>query len=241
MAWAHVQSTSVFNTSPANSNNLSFASNVVAGNLLIVVAPTYFDSGGSQVVPNGGVTDSQGNTYTRQVNVDGVTDTLGSISIHTAIAGSSGACTVTVNATGATSYHSIEIHEYSGISTAVPEGANGQRNASSTSAPTPAVSSTTANALVFAAMTYTGSTTTISAAATGYTQRTEGETGSSYMPGHDADKDGGAAGSQTATWTLGAARESLCILAIFTPSGGGGGGTARRYLAVLGVGGSRAI
>lgn len=224
MAWAHVQSTSVANTTPAGSNNLSYGSNVTAGNLLVVVAATYVATG-SQVVPNGGVTDSQGNTYTRQTNADGITDAGGSLSVHTALAGSTGACTVTVNATGSSDYHSISIHEFSGISSATPEAVNSQRNAAATSAPSPSISSSSANALIFGAMSYTGAVTTISTAATGYTQRTEGEDGASYMPFNTGDKDGGAAGSQTATWTLGAARESLCAILALTPTGGGGGGS----------------
>jgi len=87
MAIALIQERS--SASSADNQSLAFNSNVTAGSLLLVAIR---ESGGSGTI-NPSVTDSQSNTYTKLAN--GLGSTPGTIALYGAVAGSSGACTVT--------------------------------------------------------------------------------------------------------------------------------------------------
>lgn len=99
MAWAHVQSTG------ANATSKAFASNVTSGNLLICVSGSGADISG--------VTDTQGNTYTKRSGRY-VAGYLSSCYIWQAIAGSTGANTVSLSGTFGAGFDGLAIGEFSG-------------------------------------------------------------------------------------------------------------------------------
>src|SRR5262245_61471893 len=84
----------------------AFASNVVSGNKLVCLVQTY-----SQAMNATGVTDSQGNTYTKQAEAAAISPGGGSLAIFDATAGSSGANTVTYTGTGGSNFFEIAICE----------------------------------------------------------------------------------------------------------------------------------
>src|SRR6266542_6876896 len=101
-----VQSAGSTRSGSGTTHTQAFGSNVVAGNLLVVCAATWNRDCGT-----GSVTDSEGNTYTRQVSE--ATSGFITSAIYTATAGSSGACTVTLTPSAAT-WMALAIAEVSG-------------------------------------------------------------------------------------------------------------------------------
>jgi hypothetical protein len=93
----HIQSTGSTRSGSGTTHTQAFASNVVAGRL-IVAMPAIWNT----PQPTGAITDSQGNTYTLRTrrttrNTGGE---FQSVAYYTAIAGSSGALTVTATMSG---------------------------------------------------------------------------------------------------------------------------------------------
>lgn len=89
MAITQVQAVGGTRSGSGTTFTRSFGSNVVAGNLLVASCVTW-----NRDLPSTGVTDSQGNTYTRRVFV---LDSGNNVcALYTATAGSSAACTVTM-------------------------------------------------------------------------------------------------------------------------------------------------
>lgn len=209
-----VQSVSV-QVSAVDSRALAFNSNVTAGNFIVVVTATYHHTGTNGNVLQGGVTDGLSNSYTRQTGVQGVTDTAGWLTIHTAQSIIGGACTVTVNPNDTSADISIILVELSAIDTTSPyDTSNSQRNASAGTGVSPSLALTTSNEMVICGMTHVGAGQTISAPATGFTQIEENESVTA-MPYNVGYKVITSPGSQAATWTLGGTAETLCgIIAI---------------------------
>lgn len=124
----------VFTDNPASPSTVAFTNNVVAGNLLVAAFGRATNS-----TPT--VTDSQGNTYTlRRSHYDAGNDYR--LDIWTAIAGSSGACSITITAAGG-SAEAIRA-EFAGPFAAAPfdvaNSANGNSASASSGNVTPAVS-----------------------------------------------------------------------------------------------------
>jgi len=90
---------------------VAFASNVAAGDLLVIVAGSGFCG------PAGGLgtpTDTQSNTWTQAVNSSNVNDNT-QVVLWYALAAASGACTVTLPAGSGTGAIEVLIAEYSGV------------------------------------------------------------------------------------------------------------------------------
>lgn len=149
MSISLVQNTS---SNPAASNpTLVFASNVTAGNLLIV-AVNYIASGAVT-----SVTDSQGNTYTAcgtELSANNAGAWWGKIFL--ALAGSTGANTVTVNS-GSNLINNVFIYEFSGVSA---QDQFGSAFGSGTAVDSGGVTTSAANEALFGFYWATGASTT---------------------------------------------------------------------------------
>src|SRR5438309_1511819 len=121
MAWAFVQSAASASQTPATATmTKAFTSNVTAGNRILVWTDSQAASGQVPGTP----TDSQGNTYTQLVGTT-YNGTAGTFRLYSAVAGSTGACTVSLGI-GTISLSSSElgftIEEYSGLDTSAGTG-----------------------------------------------------------------------------------------------------------------------
>jgi hypothetical protein len=115
----YVQSTNYSSGSTTvTSHALAFASNVTAGDLIVVALGWGFTGTANYGPPT--ITDSQGNTYTKvpaggtnmyqaSTNLPGY-----AMGVYYATAGSTGVCTITVTPPVSTNYFRMAIHEYSG-------------------------------------------------------------------------------------------------------------------------------
>lgn len=188
--WDHLQSRSV-DSGTGTSATLAFLSNVVAGSPIIVAVRT----GGTAADPV--ITDSQGNTYTRDVLQSAGTDHQ--LSVHRAIAGSSAACTVTLTTNSASRRWAI--HEFDAASTTVTKDqhANAEGVASPSDSGATATTSS-ASELLFGACSV--------ANVTSYTP-SDGATTRQEIPAAPNAKLGtssravSSTGTYSATWTLG--------------------------------------
>ena len=154
--WTRIQGTGVAVNAGGPNEPLTFASNVTAGNLLIVnvVGWTFSSS------PTLTVTDSQGNTYTQDATLQ-TNYTVGSFvtsSIFRAIAGSTGANTVTV-ASSPSSFLSFGIEEVRPPSGVVAVDASSTGTGSSTTASTGNLSLSQVDYIVFGMDVHTNSLT----------------------------------------------------------------------------------
>lgn len=202
-----------------NSEVLAFPSNVTAGNLLVVMAHSYNQG----IYPT--VTDSQGNTYTTQVQ-DSDADGFIRSNINTATAGSSAANTVTVTVTGGSndSRIGIVIYEYSGTDGSFLTASN--KGNSSTASITSTTFRTSEPIAVFVCQITT--TTTGWVAATGFTSQfgATNTTGTNAPTKFDEQVASWGGGATTISTTLGASERWVIIVlgfavisALFVESG----------------------
>lgn len=193
-------------TSAAQNNvdsvGLAFPLNVTAGNLLVVMGGQD-DAGGPTAV-----TDSQGNTYTVFQSGAG-----GFIAI--AVAGSSGACTVTVNPDTTSTDFSFTINEYSGQH-ATPLHVDDGETTGTDISPTATLTTTVDACLILAVMSHSGADTAIVPPAGSFTEIGQEPTGGVTGDPHSAVHQLGAAiGDVTPLWILSASRTwSVYMLAI---------------------------
>jgi hypothetical protein len=204
------------------STALAFTSNVTAGNLLIAVVASFGTT--TQSTP----TDSQSNAYTRRAQENpGTGDEI--VSIYSAVAGSTGANTVTAAISPADTIH-LHIYEANSVDTFDQPGTNAQ---ASTTAGTVSTGSATTNAneLVLAAFAQ-GNAQSTWTFGTGYTA---GET--TAATSNDCCfteyKVVSTTGTQTATATASVSAPISGAIATFYA---GSGATIKHYLGLLGVG-----
>lgn len=198
----------------------AFASNVVAGSLIWVGIVK-----NSQQPVAGEVTDGQSNTYTQDtVSAGGFYS-----AIYTAVAGSSGALTVTYTSE-LSDFVSIAIAEFSPGSDTWSTTAANRRDGTPVSASgndaAPAsgnITTTTANVTV-GVMTQNEGSTSITPGGS-YTQIYENENVTNSMPISAEYKLNASSGTENATWSMGATRLWRASAAAYkvTVSGGGGG------------------
>jgi hypothetical protein len=197
MAISYLQSRLTYGTGATVA--LAYSSNVAAGSLLVVII-TQWRSGG--ITADSTVSDSQGNSYAKAGNRLG-TPTGMSLEFWYAFAGSSGACTVTVDPQSNST--SVAIHEFSGITNTTPIDVQDQ-NTGNTSTPSGGpITTTNASDLLFAAVTTdawgAANTETITPDAD-YTQMQEYEDGDSYSVVNTQYRIVSATLTDTANWTL---------------------------------------
>lgn len=111
MPWTRVQAISAHRSTSSNTQALAFGSNVVAGNVLVAFVGWNGASGTASVA------DSQGNTWTQATSAAGSGATTASEQAFTAVAGSSGACTVTATTSATWPQADLHIAEESGLDT----------------------------------------------------------------------------------------------------------------------------
>lgn len=214
MAIAFVQKTSSESTNSSSARTLAYPSNVAANGLLVVVVATYNNATATVTV-----TDSQGNTYS-QADAYRTTSTT-RISLWYAVAGSSGANTVTVTPS-ASIYMTLGIHEYSGGDTSAPlRSATGQTGGSDNNPLTGTVTASSGD-MVFGC--YAQPTiVSHSTVASPFTLRMD-QIGLTAIGAASAD-DVAATGSEGASFTISSGNATWAAIgASFKPSGGGGGG-----------------
>lgn len=205
MAIAFVQSD--YNEGNGSSTTIAqaFGSNVTAGNLL--VACLCRDGGGNTV----SVTDSQGNTWQRDEQLDSTQH----IEIWSTIAGSTGANTVTATFSSGQANRRLAIHEYSGVTTSSWKDVSANNHNSSTSTPTStAVTPNQDNSLFVGALTPTTvAVFTAPGAGSGFTEREEGP--SDGFQSQDFIQ--GTAASKASTWSLDTADPANCLVVVYKP------------------------
>lgn len=187
--WDHVQSRSV-DSGTGTSATLAYNSNIVAGNLLVIAVR----SGGTAANPV--ITDSQGNTYTRHVLQTEGTDHQ--TSIHSAIAISSAACTVTLTTGSVTRRWAI--HEYDSAGTTVTKDQHASAQGDSTT-PSSGNTATTSSAseLLFGASSCEN--TSGFTPGTNYTERQE-QPASPNAKIDTEDRVVSGTGTYAADWTI---------------------------------------
>lgn len=194
---------------------VAFTSNVTAGNL--IVGGVSWD--GNFTVS--GVTDSQGNTYTVETPIKDGSNTIGIGIFHT-IAGSSGACTVTVTLTGNANRKAAIIHEVSGVAaSSYRDQYAGQSQSNpgtgSNAVTSGSVTTTTDGQYIFG---FTGDAgySTGKAAGTGFTLR---ETDAGMDIASSEDQIQTSAGSIAATFTIDGFAVIATAICTFKAAGGG--------------------
>jgi hypothetical protein len=227
MPWSVVQHKQAGGTTAAQSSlATTLASPLTAGNTVAVLVSM------GQVPPAAGVTDNQGNTYTRRQLGSAADSTSARVAIYTAynVASNGGACTITLTPSG-TAFMLFDAVELSpgvaGGSVSVDVSGGGGSGTATTSPATASVTSTTTNGIALAAMSNLSNinqpyTTT----AAGWTQLDADGNGSSDQTGAFSYRLLGAAGAQACTWSTGtdAGGYDACIVVLTVTGGGGGGG-----------------
>lgn len=210
---------SEFNENGAGSTTIAqaFASNVTAGNLIVIAFSR--DTGSTA-----SVADTLGNTYARAFEVDEIQH----IEVWYARNIAGGACTTTVTFSASQANRRLAIHEYSSMDTSasVLDAATGRREAAGTTTPssgniTPSVD----GCLIFGAMTPTQNAVTTTPG-TGYTEREESPTDGFQSE----DRTQATAAAIAATWTISLSDRPDCIVAAFRPASGGGTSILRQIM-----------
>lgn len=202
MAWAFVQAaTKDAGTSPLT---LAFPSNVVAGNLLLVLVSHATSS-------NASISDTRGSTWAKATDhYNAGNDYKGEL--WYALAASSGANTVTVTVTGGS--NELIIAEYSGAAGASVLDVVANAEGTSTAADAGAMTTTVNGDLIVAGTLSLGAIT----AATGFTQDKSltGTTANLAL----AEQVQGTAGAVHAKATISPSSFWVCLGASFKPAGG---------------------
>lgn len=191
MAIAVVQSAK---TITAGNTAAASLTGVAAGNMMLVWAAVF---PGNTLTAT--CTDNQGNTYTQSYIQN---DTTTGVMIFSYYAKNivGGSVTVTVDPAGGSSDITLVIAEISGADTTAPAD-QVATNRNNGTAPSVAVTTSTANEGYFAMVTHTGTNRTITQAG-GWTLIDENEGGTADMP-ISVIWQLAAAGTVTASWTIG--------------------------------------
>jgi len=193
MAIAVVQSVKTVVTSSANAT--AVLTSVTAGNLILCYLAAF---PGSTVTAT--CTDSVSNTYTQ---LFGQQDTTTGMMVFGWYAKNvtGGTLTVTADPAGASSDITIVAIEVSGLDTVTPLDQNATPARGNSTAPSVAVTTSTANEGYFGMFSHDGTDRTLTEAG-GWTLISEDEGGSTHMPISVIWKTA-AAGTITASWTVG--------------------------------------
>lgn len=229
MAIAHIQSRE-FQASPvqANSASIAYSSNVQASTLLSVLVAVYDGTLDDQVNSTTGViSDTRGNAWTRRVLLDGVSggNSAMRLAIYTAVSNGAGACTVTINPGGSSTFIGGAVAEYSGVDTTTP--VHTSATGTGTSAAPATGNLVTSVTTAYIAIVSSSSDLPANVAAAGSaTNRIQSPSGSSMAIATSDRGAGGTAltaGTYTASWTMSASREWGAVAIALTEGAGGGG------------------
>lgn len=191
-------------TSEVSTLDLVFPGNVTAGSLLVVMGTTYH----SPAIATITVTDTRSTSYTVY---SGTRTTEIRFFIAIGVAGSSGACTVTVDAVEATAYISAAIDEFAGT-TPVISVDDGVTAVASNTSHVASITTATSNELVLGVIDWSAAGLTV-APGSGLTQI--GETENALAELFSAEFIiAGAAGAVTVDWTTSVS----CVSAIYAIS-----------------------
>jgi hypothetical protein len=205
------QHRNVDSSSAVSSQALSYVSNVTLGDLLICVVR------GTDTLTGITITDSQGNSWTNcTFNAIGA---LASLQISYAIAGSTGANTVTATP-NASSTIRMAIYEYAGNLSASPlDAENNVQTGNGTAAASNSITPANGNSLVIAAAAVTA--TSSFAAGTNFTLEDNVPAGSAGKLGVE-DWIQTAATATTGPLTVNSTQDWMAAIAVFKPAGAGG-------------------
>ena len=209
-----VQSRLIIGSGGDPSLGLAYTSSVTSGSCLIAACAVYLTDGFSTTNP--AFTDTQTNTWTVSNN-EGVRDPnslLSRIYMARATAGSSAGNTVTCNPPGASSFITLVILEYSGMSTCTPDqvsdGSGGVGGTAVSSGSTP--TTTQADETVVGAMTYEEAPDTTITVDSPCVSIQENEDQIPSQPIAVCDYTVGATGAQVAAWTLGTSKKWAAVV-----------------------------
>lgn len=192
----------------ASALTLAYPGNVAGGSLL-VIGGSMFSSLGASI---SALTDTQTTSYSSILSTAGNLRTF----IGYGLAPSSGANTDSLTPTNS-SYIGYSIDEFSGVN-ATPLDVDGGSASGTSSAPSRAITTLVAGALIVAAL-YKSGTSTITPDA-GWTQIGEEEDDNTYIGHSLIYQIAGAAGSYTASWTLSGSESWLVQVVSFAPATG---------------------
>lgn len=220
MAASLLQERATSDAATASTLALAFLSNVVSGSAIHVFFS--YDHGAGVIDT---VTDSQSNSYTLLERVDD-TSSGQFVGHYYAVAGSSGALTVTLNTLGGQDYRSILIREIGGVAASPLDGHNGNFQSAPGTGTDACVSGTAANAAsgLMSACCYNGNVNGPANAGTGFTA---GITGWDFALGTGdgvrSEHKSVSATTQQATFTATQSSPHTSLMAMFKDAAGGGG------------------
>lgn len=212
MAATVVQSSSTNAGSSTTSLARAFASNVTAGNAIVVAGETQ-----SNAQSTTSVTDTRSNTYTRDAYADGGA-TNRKMGLYSAPNTTAGACTVTLDAD--TGYHTIFIYEVSGLATSAMLDVAGTSTGNAAAMAGPTLNTGNANDWIIAAVCQ-GNLSTTPTVSSGWTLG-EIQTNATNMPGATAYRAVTATGSYANTFTYSAIDNYAIASAAYKEAAAGG-------------------
>lgn len=198
------------------SKAVSFGTAPAAGSLLVVMIATYDNSGGDAHGITS-VTDNQGNTYTRAVEIinPGSGQHEWSTIFYAKNIASSGTFTITLTgANGSSNYYSFGVVEVIGADTTAPLDQTSTNTGTSTTPTAIGITTTVANEYVASAISLAANATSITVP-TGYTSRFSEPADSPHQAGAGAEKIRTTTGTETPVWTVGASVQWTVAMASF--------------------------
>lgn len=222
MAATFVQKTDTSNSSPANSINVSYASNVTAGSLLVALF------GWADTSLTASFADGRNGSWSAAASSKSSNAGFGyNTEVFYFPNAAAGATTVTATLSGTAGYMWLVVLEFGSAATSSPLDASNSATGGS-SAVSGSLTTVTDNALIVACSLVSAITPT---AGSGFTL-------ASNLDGNGGEYklDAGAHGSNTVAFGGGNDPNWTLSMAAFKPSTGGGGGSTVEQLAQLGVG-----
>jgi hypothetical protein len=208
----------LFNAINVDSSSLALPYDVVAGNLIVVAVGCWKATANTSIT----VTDDRSTSYSTLLASTGVAwgGGTGKPAIAYGLAGSSGACTITIDPNGTGNYFNAIAMEFDDIN-ATPLDVDGGESTGTSTAPSDSLTTLVNNALVIGVVAY-GLNTTVAPDAPNI-QLDEDE-GVGEQPYSVAGKILASAGSTSVAWTLGASAAWSVYTASFAPVSSGSGG-----------------
>ncbi len=218
--------------SGVDSGTLAYPGNITSGSLLICSGGTYVGGTPNQTHT---VTDTRSTPYS---TLEGVAHNAFSGDyknyIAYGIAASSGACTVTLNPSGAVAYGQFAIDEFSGVDTGTPLQVNGGETTATSTTCSDSITTTGTNALLIGTMSHHGGSNLTITPGGSYTQIGESENVAIY-PYNVVFRIATTAQAYTVDWTIGSSIFNWGQTAAFSEASAGGT-PASKLLTLLGVG-----
>jgi hypothetical protein len=206
-------------TNNADSDAKALPYDVVAGNLIVVGVACWRTTANTSI----GVTDDRSTSYSTLLASTGVAwgGGTGKPAIAYGVAGSSGACTITINPNDASNYWRAFAMELDDTN-ATPLDVNGGESTGTSTAPSDSLTTLVNQAFVIGVAAYADGVVTLTPDAPNL-QLDEDET-AGQQPYGVAGKILATAGATSVAWTLGGSKAWSVYTASFAPVASGGGG-----------------